>query len=104
MKAKFCKDDARHAIVQDHVYPVLFTENIRDGWYSENIEDTKAYPTLWADGFRGDLNHHGVAVFADYVDYRRWEIRTLREISDATVFRTIECKVGAIIAELEEET
>lgn len=103
MKAKFCKDDARRAIVGDRTYPVLFTENIHDGWYSENIENSTAYPTPWANGFRGDLKHHGVAVFADYVDYRHWEIRTLRKISDATVFRAIECKVGEIVAELEEE-
>lgn len=103
MKAKFCKDDARHAIVEGRVYPVLFTENIVDGWYSENIENSDAYSTLWANGFRGDLQYHDAAVFADYIHSRRWEIRTLRSISEAKVFRAIDCKVGQIIAELEEE-
>lgn len=102
-KAKFCKDDARHAIVEDRVYPVLFTENIRDGFYSENIENRNQYPTLWANGFRADLNYQNAAIFADYVEPWRWEIKSLRAISQIEVFRAIECRVGEIIAPLEEE-
>ena len=102
-KAKFCKDDARHAIVDGEVYPVLFTENIKDGWYEESIENSKTYPTLWGDGFRDDLKYKHAAVFADYIDSRYWEIKTLRAISRIKVFRSIECKVGVTLMHLEEE-
>lgn len=102
-KAKFCRDDARHAIVDGGVYPVLFTENIKDGWYAENIENSETYATLWADGFRDDLTHKGAAVFADYIDYRHWEIKTLRAISRINVFRSIECQVGETLSHLDEE-
>ena len=102
-KAKFCNDDARHAIVGGEVYPVLFTENIKDGWYEENIENSDTYSTLWANGFRDDLTHKGKAVFADYIDYRHWEIKTLRAISRIAVFRSIECLVGKTLMQLEEE-
>jgi hypothetical protein len=102
IQAQFCKDDPRHAIVEDQVYPVLFSENIAEGWYEENIEDSGTYPTGWANAFRADLVYKGAAVIAEYVDYRHWVIRSLFSISDVEVFRSIKCRVGEKLLDLEE--